>query len=314
MQVWALIVDSFRDAIDRKIFWIMLVLSAATAGAMACVSFDAEGVNVLFGTWHIDSEFYAVGSETGRSAIAATIIKIVFDLSIGWVGIILALIATAGMVPAMMSPGAVDILVSKPMSRHKLFFGKYVGAMAFVLMQATVFVFLTTFVAGWRWKCWILELLWLIPLTVLLFSYVYGFCALFGVLTRNAMASLLLTLVAWVGVWAPQTLYETFVTFEEQIDPDQRYQRAVGALKWVLPKTQDIPLIAGKLAGAALMSDVIATESGTVTDGKKEPTIDPRQAEERLSDVNIAVSIASSLAFEGVLVAAASILFRRKDF
>lgn len=314
MQIWALIVDSFRDAIDRKIFWIMAALSVAIAAAMMCVSFDAGGVSILFGTWRIESEMYAAGKETGRSAVGAIMIKIVADLYIGWIGIILALIATAGMVPAMMAPGAVDVLVSKPLSRHKLFLGKYIGAMTFVFVQATLFVLLSFFAAGWRWKFWIWGYLWLIPLTVLLFSYVYGFCALFGVLTRSAMTSLMLTVAAWVGVWAPQASYEVLLTVGEQFDADERYQRAVGAVKWIVPKTQDIPLIAGHLVGASLLDDIVRAGPMSASDETMLESINTRRAEERLSRVNIPTSIGSSLAFEAVLVAIAAFLFGRKDF
>ena len=49
MQFWALIVDSFRESRDRKIFWVMLGLSLLIAAAMSCISFEQGRVNFLFG-------------------------------------------------------------------------------------------------------------------------------------------------------------------------------------------------------------------------------------------------------------------------
>ena len=40
MQLWALIVDGFRESRDRKIFWVMIGISVLIAAVMACVGYD----------------------------------------------------------------------------------------------------------------------------------------------------------------------------------------------------------------------------------------------------------------------------------
>ncbi len=314
MQIWALIVDSFRDVIDRKIFWIMVILSVSIAGAMACMTFDQDGINILFGTWHIGSEKWSTDNAQARANVGALLVKVIADLYIGWVGMVLALISTSGMFPAFMAPGAVDTVVSKPMSRHMLFLGKYAGAMVFVFLQALLFVGLTFLVIGLRWHYWLWGYLWLIPLMVVLFSYLFSFCALFGVLTRSALASLLLTMLAWIVMWMPQSMYGLAVTFEEQIDPHQRWQHVLRTINWAVPKTQDIPLIAGDLVNASLLADIIGPDPDQLSQDDARDMLDARAVEKRVSNINAFSSIGSSLASEAVIVALAMFLFKRRDF
>ena len=314
MQTWALISDSFREAIDRKIFWIMIIISLVIAAAMACIGFDERGVDVMFGAWRISTEDWAVGSETARAGIAAIMVHGIMTLTIGWVGIILALIATASTFPSLMESGGIDIVLSKPISRPKLFLGKYAGAMVFILLQALIFVGLTFLVVGIRWKHWLWGYLWVVPLLVLLFSYVFCFTALFGVITRRTMPALLLTLVTWVALWVPQEAHTFFVTTPDA-DPTQRWQQTFAAVRYVIPKTQDIPIIASKAVKAATISEMIA---GAVEPESPEDVEAARLATEgelRLNRaVTVAESIGTSLASEALVIALAIWLFNRKDF
>ena len=51
MPYWALLLDSFRESRDRKIFRLMLAISLFSAAAMFCVGFEPGRVSVLFGLW-----------------------------------------------------------------------------------------------------------------------------------------------------------------------------------------------------------------------------------------------------------------------
>ena len=70
---------------------------------------------------------------------------------IGWIGTILGLISTAGIFPTLIERGHIDWFVARPLSRWKLFFGKFVGSLFFMTVQATFFVLLTFLIVGFRW-------------------------------------------------------------------------------------------------------------------------------------------------------------------
>ena len=61
-------------------------------------------------------------------------------------GVLFALVWTAGFLPRFLDPQAISVLLAKPTPRWCLLLGKYFGVLAFVLVQATLFV-LGTWVA-----------------------------------------------------------------------------------------------------------------------------------------------------------------------
>ncbi|MHC4090893.1 MAG: ABC transporter permease [Planctomycetota bacterium] len=319
MQFWALIVDCFREALDRKIFWVMIVISVVIAAAMACIGFDDKGISILFGLWRFDAPDYAGGNLVGRAVIGSILTKYIADMYIGWIGIIMAIIATAGIFPSLMERGAIDVVLAKPMSRIKVFGGKYLGSMVFVALQAAVFVILTLLVVGLRWHYWFPGYLWCIPLIVVLFSYLYAFCALFAVMTRSTTTAMLLTMVAWFVVWIPQTVYGVLVSLPAstggEVKIDQKWIRASSAARWIVPKTQDIPLIAGSLIGAATATEVIMdADDPDLPENQRQRLQGSIDLEKELSNVSIAKSIGTSLLFEAVIVFLAMWRFTRQDF
>ena len=140
MQFAALVVDCFREARDRKLFWVMTAISVMIAAGMACISFDEEGISVLFGFWKLKGAALSTANPQFNDLIGGILIYYIGDIYIGWIGIILALIATAGVFPSLLERGTIDVVLAKPMSRPMIFLGKYLGSMVFVAIQATIFV------------------------------------------------------------------------------------------------------------------------------------------------------------------------------
>jgi ABC-type transport system involved in multi-copper enzyme maturation permease subunit len=309
MQFWALIVDSFRESVDRKIFWVLVGLTALVSAAMACIGFEPDRVDILFGLWEIDIAVFDPTTSNGRGNIASLAVSSM-DVIVGWFGLVLTIIATASFFPTFMRSGTIDVLLSKPMSRSKIFLGKYLGSMVFVLIQAAFFGVATFLVIGLRWKTWLPGYLLMIPLIVLLFSYVYCISAWVAVSTRSAIAAILLSLGAWMAVTAVQSSGDVF-----ELNPEWKEHHTVfysaRTLRWVLPKTQDVTYLAERWAGAGSGLDLMPKE--TAEQGL--PLMDRVQAlEQKRRNVNALHTIGSSLAFEAVIVMLAMWSFARKDY
>ena len=114
MQLWALIVDSFRESRDRKTFWLMLFISLAIAGSMACVSFEPNKIVVLFGMWELETDALTISGVLRHDIIAGILVEYITDTVLGSIGIILAIVATAGFIPGFIEKGAIGVLVAKP--------------------------------------------------------------------------------------------------------------------------------------------------------------------------------------------------------
>ncbi len=317
MQIWALIVDSFREARDRKIFWVLIAISVLVAVAMSAVSFDDTGINLLFGLKTIAYDQFQMGGSMEptqlRRAFAAGGAVNIMDSYMGLIGLSLAIVATAGIFPNFMERGAIDVVLAKPLPRWKLFVGKYIGSMAFVLVQATIFIVLTFLVIGLRWKTWLPGYLLGIPLLVIMFSYIYCVCALVGVMTRSTLTAILLSFAAWFVFFIPQAAYGIF-----QFVPEWKESKVfpvVKAVRWVLPKTADIAYIAARWTGANEAVDALPRQPPAGFDPEYDARVKRVQGltEAQLS-ITAAKSIGSSLAFELLIVLWAMRRFCRLDF
>ncbi len=325
-QVWSLIWDSFRESIDRMMFWVMVVLTVVLAAAMACVSFDEKGVNILFGAWKIESESFSLSNPDFSSFVGTIVVKFIADYYLGLLGVIVALITTAGVFPSLMTSGTVDLLLSKPMSRSKLFLSKYIGALTFVFLQSLLFVGLTFLVMGIRWHVWIWGYWGFVLLLVILFSYLFAFTALFGVMTRSSLTALLLTGVAWMVIWTPTAAADTLEAFRmapgmtvngepvERSDEMGKWERVFRTASWFVPKTTDITEIAGQWVGAALFSDLLLSVSDSAPEQQRRDLEESREFESKVSPVDPLTSIGSSLLSEAVIVLLAMYQFGRRDY
>ena len=310
MQIWALMVDSFRESRDRKIFWVLLIISGIITLALACVGFDENGWSFFFGLYQIDDPVYRLGNPAIQEFYGILISGFLIDLYIAWIGVGLALVATTGIFPEMMRGGTIDVLVSKPLGRWKLFLGKYAGSLGFVLVQSSIFIVATFLVIGWRAEVWMWGYLWCIPLLVLLFSYIYSFCVLIAVWTRSTLTSLLVAVGFWFCCWLVQTAHTTMSI--DSIWADQgSIRQAVAVAHAALPKTTDIKMIAGELTGAGSLIEFMTSIGVELRDDRIQAG---REAESAVTGVSIPYSVGSSIGFEVVVLLVAGSIFRRRDF
>ncbi len=112
MQFWAIITDSLRESLDRKIFWVMVVITLLVGLVMACVGFHESTVSLLFGLFEVDTEEWSPYLAVGKSRILSFAVYYIVDLVLGSVGMILMLIATAGFVPNMLQSGSIDVILA----------------------------------------------------------------------------------------------------------------------------------------------------------------------------------------------------------
>lgn len=315
MQFWALIVDSFRESLDRKIFWVMVVISVMIAAAMSCIGFEPGKITLLFGVWEFDTDLFTTmlsGTAVIRTDRIATLaVHYIMDLTIGWGGVALAIIATAGFFPAFIERGSIDVVLSKPMTRWQVFLGKYLGSMVFVFVQACIFVLLTFVVIGIRWGCWIPGYLLTIPLMLLLFSYLYCVSVWVAVYFRSTVAAVLLTFGAWFAFSGVQTTAALFDSYPSWQDNRTAYV-AFRTGKWIVPKTHDITYLAAKWSGAGTSDELIPDPD--FSDEDEEAINRAAELEREYMEVNPLLTIGSSLLFEAFVIMLAMWRFSRTDY
>ncbi len=136
----------------------------------------------------------------------------------GILGVFIAILVTAPMVPQTFEPGAIDLLLSKPVSRSLLFLTKFFGASTFILLNSIYLIGGMWLIAGLRFDIWSGRLLLCIPVFLFLFVIYYSVSALTGVIWRNAIVSVCCTILFWVSV-LPSALPRTLPKTRSSIRP-----------------------------------------------------------------------------------------------
>ncbi|QOV92215.1 ABC transporter permease [Humisphaera borealis] len=189
-QTIAILVDAYRELNARKMFWISVILSGLFIGAFALFGADETKLSFLWFDWPMPM---------ARTFYKVYLLKLALvTIWLTWAAVILALVSTASIFPDFIASGSIDLYLSRPIGRLRLFLTKYLAALLFVILQATIFSICAYFVVGIRAGEWKPSLFLAIPLITIFYSYLYSACVLLGMWTRSAIAALLLTILFWL--------------------------------------------------------------------------------------------------------------------
>jgi ABC-type transport system involved in multi-copper enzyme maturation permease subunit len=236
-----LVRDTFRQARAGGIFWLMLAISLVCIVTLLTVQIrpGTEG-----GT-RLELGFGALGLEVpGGRAEAVRALEL--QLS-GWVadavGLLLALLWTAGFLPSFLEPGSVAVLLAKPLPRWGLLAGKSLGVLAFVAFQGTVLVGGTWLALGMRTGMWDPTYLLCLPLLLVQFAVFFSFSAMLAVATRSTVACVFGTVLFWGLCWATNFGRHAVRSLAVLEGLPGGVGRALDLGYWVLPKPLDFHLI-----------------------------------------------------------------------
>jgi hypothetical protein len=264
--------DTFRQSIASGIFWLMLgvsllcillCLSAGIEGGQSLhhpgelteflprddpqaadkAKVARHGVDVINGG--VTLGFGAVRVPLGRDAEDA--VHFLQLLLAGAVadaaGILLALVWTAGFLPTFLEPSSAAVLLAKPVPRWSLLAGKYLGVLAFVAFQASVFVGGTWIALGARTGVWTPAYLLCIPLLLLHFAVFYSCSALIAVCTRSTVACVFGSVLFWFLCWGMNYGRHALVAVPDLQHMASGFTWLVEAGYWILPKPADLGMV-----------------------------------------------------------------------
>jgi len=198
----AMLIDSYRELNSKRMFWIILALSALFVIVYGSIGFNDNGISMLFGLWQIERDFIKAGSPLSGTLYRAIFSSFVVGLWLAWIATILALVSTASIFPDFIAGGSIDLVLCRPIKRITIFLMKYISSMLFVGVQVAIvcvgaFVCMGLRLGDWEWRLFLA-----IPIVLLFFSYLFSICVFFGVWTRSTLAALLFTMMAWFGLYA----------------------------------------------------------------------------------------------------------------
>lgn len=389
IQTKALLVEAYRELNAKKLFWLALGINAIVIAVYASLGIDDGGVT--FWHWRFPESEQISGLISAETFYKAQFVAWGIPF-LNWASTILALISTAAIIPDMITGGAIETMLSKPIGRVRLLLTKFATGLLFVTLQVGVFSLGCFLVIGIRGQAFEPQLFLAIPIVVIFYSYLFSVCVLLGLLTRSTIASLMLTGLFWfmlVVLNATDAILvsqregtearvqrlerqvetqleiaeERLAQMEEQGQPLttpegkeitgetqrqdavnpalrmtrdrlekaeasedtwQRWAALVRGVKTPLPKTNEtISLLQRWLITQEELARAMGADVGVEHDSDEDapenaPAMaDPeaqQRAQEAFSDRSVGWIVGTSLGFEAVILAIASIVFARRDF
>ena len=185
----ALITDTFREALARKIFWGLFGLSTAmilfflfllridiVEGALATVTLFGRSMNRA-----TDLDRLVRGTYAGIATFLYT-----------W-GMFLAVFASAGLIPSVLEPGRIELLLSKPVSRMHILLGRYVGNVLVVSCNIIYLVLGVWLIFGYKTGIWSRSFLFSIVTTIFVFAVLLTVVVLVGVIFESPALATMVT-------------------------------------------------------------------------------------------------------------------------
>ena len=159
-----------------------------------------------------------------------------------WIGILLALFATGGLVASFQTRGEIDLLLSKPVSRTRLLGGRLAGVGAASLALLTYLIAAVWLVMAVKSGIWSPRFLLAIPVIWAMFAVLYGIVTLVSVTTDSSALALMVVLTVVVA-----SLILSIPGLETQLRPVWR--PVIAGLRHALPRfptvgTQIVPQLA----------------------------------------------------------------------
>lgn len=275
MKVWALVVDTWREALVRYTLLGFLIVSSLfllvlTFALNLDIVDGSLAAGSLFGKafdLHGDTPIETVVT-TGESAFAAMLYGL---------GIFLAIFATGSQVPNLVHRGTVDLYLSRPVARTTLLLGRFTGAVTLVLANLAFLCGGVFVIISLKTGVWNARFLLAGGMIALVFLSYLSFMYLIGVLSGSTPLSIMLPYAIYIIAMPLMAHQHIAAAMDSRLAAT-----VVHGLYWLLPKS------------AELGRDVVQ-----LVMGKGEPSL---------------VAMGTTLAFGAGCLVAALAIFQRKSY
>jgi ABC-2 type transport system permease protein len=227
----ALIQDTFREALARKIFWGLFGLSTA----MILFFLFLLRIDLVEGGLAAVSAFgRTINPATDVDKLVRGVYSGIATFLYGF-GMFLAVFASAGLIPNVLEPGRIELLLSKPVSRTHILLGRYVGNVLVVSCNIIYLVVGVWTILGIKTGIWSPLFLISIATTIFAFAVLLSVVILIGVLFESAA---LATMVAAALMIVSLVLAQTSIML--RLLSSEWSRQLWRTLYYSLPKVYDL--------------------------------------------------------------------------
>jgi ABC-2 type transport system permease protein len=194
MVTLALIRDTFREALARKIFWVLFGLSTL----MILFFLFLMRIDIVSGATATVAIF---GRQTRANPDVERVVRGVYGVIATFLytwGMFLAVFASAGLVPSVLEPGRIELLLSKPLSRTHILLGRFAGNVLVIALNTVYLVLGVWTILGVKTGIWSPTFLIAIATTTFIFAVLLAVVVLIGVTLESAAAATMISVALMI--------------------------------------------------------------------------------------------------------------------
>lgn len=271
-NIYLMTLFTLREAFAKKVFIFFLIISGVVLLALGLI-FGFANTNVIMTSFN--PSFDQFGANNFITAIELIIISPLASLCL-----LLAIFSSANFVPSMLEKGNIDILISKPVSRQQLIWGKFFGGVVIVFLEVALLIIGVWLIVSIKFSLWnfgVLNAIWVITLT---FASLYSVIILFGVVTRGSVFGMMIAYFIFLIISPVLLAFKDNRIF---FISSKLVKGIIDTLYYIFPKTSE------------LMGDVLKNASTGIGIQDFQPLI-------------------SSILFLLVMMFLSILIFKKKDF
>jgi ABC-2 type transport system permease protein len=236
MKLAAIIEDTFREALARKTIIAFMAISTFFLLIALVLALFLDTGSVLTPQTQ--------GGVTLTIEDGARIVEAGLAGFLHFIALLLAIFATASIIPNTMDKGAIDLLLSKPVSRFEIIHGKFIGSALMVLINVSYYIVGMWLIVSFKTGYWNPQFLLVIPVVTFSFIVMYAMIMVIGIASQSSALAIIVSyfylyLISPLLFMREQGLF-LFIRSESVRD-------VISAVYYVLPKPNDFSAIAEKL-------------------------------------------------------------------
>lgn len=237
--------QTVREAFARKIF-IMFAGISSLVLILFAITFAAVGLEDLSGSVNIETQ-----GDIGVIRDIADAIKLFIVIPLFGGGLFLSIFSASSFVPNMLEKGNIDVLLSKPISRSQIIFGKFLGGTGIVLVNIAYLVFGIWFLIGLKFGVWEPSLLLTIVTITFAFAVLYALIILIGILSQNSILAMMLSYLIFFILSPILNIRDQIMTLSDS----KVLEIILEGLYYIVPKTSELGSITSDLAAGGGIYD-----------------------------------------------------------
>lgn len=225
-NIWIMTWFTLKEAMARKVFIAFLIISVLVIIITALIFGLSDKVSLTAG------QFNNMQVDNPVAMIELMIVAPLSSLCL-----LLAIFSSASFVPVMLEKGNIDLLLSKPVSRSQLLWGKYFGGILVVFLNIAFLVICEWLIISSKFSYWNFSFLTLILTVTFTFAVLYSLIVLFGVLTKGSTLGMMIAYFIFI-ILSP-LLFTAKDKFYDMIN-NNAVKSIIDIFYYVIPKTSEL--------------------------------------------------------------------------